>query len=317
LKISNQVIPKIKVLVIVGPTAVGKTSLSIELALALNGEIISADSRYLYRGMDIGTAKPTKSEQRGVPHHLIDVANPDEVWSLAKFQREVYRLIKEIHQRGKLPIIVGGTGQYIRAVTQGWTPPEIKPHPEIRKVLESWAEEIGTEGLHQKLSLLDSAAAENIDHRNLRRTIRALEVILLSGKRFSDQRQTAGVFFQPIQIGLEQPRDVLYRKIDFRIEEMFTAGFADEVKLLLNNGYAKSLPSMSAIGYREVADYLDGSISFDECIARIKRATRVYVRRQANWFKKEDPQIYWFDPGQDPPDRLLASIKTYLENPTE
>ncbi|HWS24676.1 MAG TPA: tRNA (adenosine(37)-N6)-dimethylallyltransferase MiaA [Anaerolineales bacterium] len=315
MKISDQEMPKAKVLVLVGPTAVGKTSFSIELALALNGEIISADSRYLYRGMDIGTAKPTLIERRGVPHHLIDVANPDEVWSLAKFQREVYRLIFEIHQRGKLAIIVGGTGQYIRAVTQGWTPPEIKPHSEIRKILEHWVMEINTSGLHQKLAILDPIAAENIDHRNLRRTIRALEVTLLSGRRFSDQRQSEDVFFQPIQIGLDLPREILYQKIDLRIETMFENGLIEEVKSLLNNGYANSLPSMSAIGYREVADFLEGNISLDDCVTLIKRSTRIFVRRQANWFKKEDPQIHWFDPRQQPPDRLIAIIKTYLENP--
>ena len=315
MKTSNQPFPKAKVLVIVGPTAVGKTSFSIDLALALNGEIISADSRYLYRGMDIGTAKPNMTERCGVSHHLIDVANPDELWSLAKFQREVYRLILEILQRGKLPIIVGGTGQYIRAVTQGWTPPEIKPHLEMRKILENWAMEINTTGLHQRLSILDPSAAENIDHRNLRRTIRALEVALLSGRRFSDQRKVEDVFFQPIQIGLELPREILYQKIDLRIGTMFENGLIEEVKSLLNNGYAKFLPSMSAIGYREVADYLEGRISLVDCVSLIKRSTRVFVRRQANWFKKEDPQIHWFDPRQEPPDRLISIIKTYLENP--
>ncbi len=178
-------------ILIVGPTAVGKTEIAIQLAEKMNGEIISADSRLFYRGMDIGTAKPTLEEQARVPHHLIDVANPDETWSLAQFQQSAQAIIADIHARGKLPFLVGGTGQYVRAVSEGWSPPEVKPDERLRGELEKMRQEKGNSWLHEKLGLLDPEAAEKIDPRNVRRTIRALEVILTTGRRFSSQRGQA------------------------------------------------------------------------------------------------------------------------------
>ena len=178
-------------ILLIGPTAVGKTELSLQLAERLNGEIVSADSRLFYRGMDIGTAKPSPEERPRVPHHLIDVADPDEVWSLAVFQGKATEIIADIHARGKLPFLVGGTGQYVRAVTEGWTPPEVEPEPRLRGVLESLGENKGIEWLHAGLERVDPASAEKIDARNVRRTIRALEVVLTTGKPFSRQRGKA------------------------------------------------------------------------------------------------------------------------------
>src|SRR5688500_19191959 len=175
-------------ILIVGPTAVGKTEIAIQIAERLNGEIVSADSRLFYRGMDIGTAKPTRAEQRLVPHHLVDIAEPDEILSLAVFQQKARDAIEDIHIRKKIPLLVGGTGQYIRAVTEGWSPPEVKPDERLRDELEKLKEEKGILWLHDKLKNLDPVAAEKIDARNYRRTIRALEVILTTGRRFSDQR---------------------------------------------------------------------------------------------------------------------------------
>lgn len=301
-----------KNLIIVGPTAVGKTSLSIELGLALNGEVISADSRYIYRGMDIGTAKPTEEERRGVVHHLIDILDPNEIWTLAQFQKETYRLSNKISENGKLPIIVGGTGQYIRSITKGWCPPEVEPNPDLREALEKWAKSIGSLGLHEKLKQLDPNAAAKIDHRNLRRTIRALEVILLTGYHFSEQRRITNPTFDSVIIGLDLPHEILYPRIDQRIEEMFKKGFQDEVQKLLLNGYAQSLPAMSAIGYREVADYLLGKTSLTQCVDLIKKSTRVYVRRQANWFKKNDPDILWIDPRFISLQDLIAKLQPVL-----
>jgi len=282
-------------LTLVGPTAVGKTDFAIRLALELNAEVISADSRYFYRGMDIGTAKPSLSERQGVPHHLIDVAAPDETWSLGQFRLAALQAIDEIHARGRLPLLTGGTGQYIRAVTEGWSPPEIVPNPALRQALEGLAETHSPYWLHDKLNILDPEAAARIDPRNLRRTVRALEVIFSSGRLFSSQSAFSPAPFGILQIGLTRPREVLYRRVDERIESMFQRGFLDEVRGLLAAGYSSSLPSMSAIGYREAAAVLGGQMSLEEAIAQMKRLTRIFVRRQANWFKVSDERIHWLE----------------------
>lgn len=283
---------------ILGPTAVGKTDLAIELALRLGGEVVSADSRLLYRGMDIGTAKPSAAERRGVPHHLIDVANPDETWSLALFQQKAREAIQNIHERGNLPLLVGGTGQYIRAVTEGWSPPQAQPNPRLREILERLAREHDIYWLHDKLRILDPLAADSIDPRNLRRTVRALEVIFTTGQPFSTQKRAAGSPYRQIALGLKRPREELYRRVDTRIEAMFAQGLLEEVQSLIKKGYSPDLPSMSAIGYREAAAVLRGEMTVEEAKAQMKRLTRIFVRRQANWFKETDPGIRWFEAGR-------------------
>ena len=286
---------KIPVTVIVGPTAVGKTAFAIELAKIANAEIVSADSRYFYRGMDIGTAKPTPEERQSIPHHLIDVADPDETWSLALFQQKAYDAIASIHERGKNVIVVGGTGQYIRALLQGWSPPTMEADLVMRAVLEDWANEIGPMEIHKKLAILDPIAAGKIDYRNVRRTIRALEVIFGSGQRFSEQRKVTESPYSFLILGLNRSRSSLYQRIDQRIDQMIRQGFIEEVAGLLEKGYSPALPSMSAIGYREISAYLNHEITLDEAIRLIKQRTRNFVRRQANWFKTNDPQIHWFN----------------------
>ncbi|MCE9646254.1 MAG: tRNA (adenosine(37)-N6)-dimethylallyltransferase MiaA [Chloroflexi bacterium] len=281
-------------ILIVGPTAVGKTELAIQLAEKLNGEIISADSRLFYRGMDIGTAKPTQMEQGRVPHYLIDIVNPDETLSLAVFQEKAKEFIADIHMRGRLPFLVGGTGQYIRAVTQGWQPPEVIADERLRSELERMKEEKGTNWLHDKLSILDPQSAEKIDGRNVRRTIRALEVILSTGRKFSEQRGQIDSPYQLITIGLTRPRAELYQRVDERIEQMFSNGFVEEVKGLLARGYSPALPSMSAIGYRECVRVVQGELTIEQAKVEMRRATRIFVRRQANWFKESDAGIIWF-----------------------
>jgi tRNA dimethylallyltransferase len=280
--------------VIVGPTAVGKTEISIQLAERLAGEIVSADSRLFYRGMDIGTAKPTRAERARVPHHLIDVAGPDQVWSLAVFQQAAYQAIAKIHARGRLPFLVGGTGQYIRAVTEGWQIPKVKSSLPLRQALENWAAEIGPDELHDRLTALDPEAAAKIDYRNLRRTVRALEVILRTGQQFSAQRTKGVPPYRSLQIGLTRPRKELYARVDARIDAMLADGFVDEVRELLGQGYSPDLPTLSAIGYREIVAHLKGKTSLQEAVKLIKRHTRQFVRRQANWFKEDDPNIHWF-----------------------
>jgi len=298
-------------ILIIGPTAVGKTDLAIQLAERLNGEIISADSRLFYRGMDIGTAKPTVEELSRVSHHLIDIVNPDETLSLADFQQRTSEIIQDIHSRGKLPFLVGGTGQYIRAVTQGWNPPEVTPDGKLRKILEKITEERGKEWLHEKLQTLDSIAAEGIDPRNVRRTIRALEVIFTTGRKFSEQRTKNDSPNHLITIGLARPREELYQRVDERIDKMFANGFLEEIKVLLDAGYSPDLPSMSAIGYKEGVSVVRGDLTIDKAKTEMRRVTRVFVRRQANWFKESDPQIKWFQPGNE---NVINEIDEYIQN---
>ncbi len=277
-------------ILIIGPTAVGKTELAIQLAENLNGEIISADSRLFYRGMDIGTAKPSNKELARVPHYLIDIVNPNETLSLAVFQEKAKEIIADIHARGKLPFLVGGTGQYVRAVTEGWTPPEVTADEQLRAELEKK----DGEWLHARLQLLDPEAAAKIDARNVRRTVRALEVILTTGRKFSEQRGQVESPYQLITIGLTRPRPELYQRVDERIDLMFANGLIDEVKQLLENGYSPSLPSMSALGYRECVSVVKGLLTEEQAKVEMRRVTRNFVRRQANWFKESDANIKWF-----------------------
>lgn len=287
--------PKPTVLVLIGPTAVGKTDLSIELAKLVNGEIISADSRLFYRGMDIGTAKPTQAQMSVVPHHLIDCADPQEIWSLAIYREKVYQCIEEILARGRQPIIVGGTGQYIRAVSEGWELPPQQPDDAMREALQRWADKIGGQELYEKLKLIDGPAAAEIDPTNVRRTIRALEVIFLTGKRFSDQRRKVETKYRFFIIGLTRPREELYQRIDQRVEAMFRQGLLEETKQLVEKGIPADHPNLSAIGYREVRDHLEGRITIADAKAAMKKKTREFVRRQRNWFKPDDPEIHWIE----------------------
>jgi len=309
LKISQPSVPN-PLIVIVGPTAVGKTELAIGLARQFDGEIVSADSRLFYRGMDIGTAKPTPEERARVPHHLIDVAAPDESWSLAVFQRAAQLAIADIRQRNRLPFLVGGTGQYVRAVIEGWEIPAQAPDAVLRTALEKWADQIGPDSLHDHLAYLDPQAASGIDARNVRRTIRALEVIFRTGRLFSEQRQRSTSPYSLLLIGLKRPREELYRRVDQRIEAMLAAGLVEEVSTLLKQGYSPELPTLSAIGYREIVAYLRGQMSLDEAVTSMKRLTRRYVRQQANWFRESDPSMRWFEAGPQMTEQVAAYIRS-------
>ncbi len=287
------------VVAVVGPTAVGKTVLAIELAEVYEGEIVSADSRQFYRGMDIGTAKPTPEELARVPHHLIDVAEPGESWSLAAFKREAQEVLAGIHARGKLPFLVGGTGQYVYGLLEDWQIPTQEPDHRLRPVLEAWGRALGPFEFHRKLALLDPAAANVIQPENMRRTVRALEVIFLSGKKFSEQRRVGQSQYSILKLGLNRPRPELYKRVDDRILAMLDQGFIEEVRALRDSGLSADLPTLSAIGYREICAYLDGQMSLEEAVTRMKRLTRDYIRRQANWFKSDDPNIHWIQAGPE------------------
>jgi tRNA dimethylallyltransferase len=299
-------------IVIVGPTAVGKTELSVRLAKKLDGEIVSADSRLFYRGMNIGTAKPTQVEMDDVPHHLINIAEPDDEWSLARYLPRAQHIINDIQTRGNIPFLVGGTGQYVQAIVKGWDLPKIKPDPRLRQILSEWAAEVGTNGIRSRLEVLDPDAAANIDGPNLRRMVRALEVILSSGKKFSSQKNKKGSSFRILQIGLIRPREGLYQRIDLRIDRMIEEGLIQEVQSLLEAGYSGQLSSMSAIGYKQIVTYLSGEISLDEAIRQIRSKTRKYVRQQANWFKQNDEDIHWFSAADDPFKEILNEIQHFL-----
>ncbi len=279
---------------IVGPTAVGKSEVALILAERLNGEIVSADSRQIYRGMDIGTAKPTPEERARVPHHLIDVTDPDRPLTLAEYQRMAYAAIEEIHRRGRLPFLVGGTGLYVWAVVEGWQIPPAPPDPALRRALEERAQREGPGALYEELRRLDPEAAARIDPRNLRRVIRALEVCHRTGQPFSAQQRKNPPPYAAIMIGLTRPREELYRRIDGRVERMIAAGLVEEVRRLAE-GYPWELPAMTGLGYRQIGTYLRGEIPLEEAIRRIRSATRAFVRHQYNWFRLGDPRIRWFD----------------------
>lgn len=293
-------------ILVVGPTAVGKTETAIRVAEELGGEIVSADSRLFYRGMDIGTAKPTPAEQERVPHHLIDIVNPDQTLSLTVFQTMAREVIADIQRRGRLPLLVGGTGQYIRAVTEGWRPPAVTPDPKLRAELGKMAEARGAEWLYQRLQSLDPEAAQKIHARNVRRMVRALEVILTTGRKFSEQQVHGDSPYQLVTVGLRRPRPELYARIDARVGAMFEAGLLEEVQRLLDRGYGPEIPAMSAIGYRECLRVLRREWTVEEAKAEMRRATRAYVRRQSNWFKETDPGIRWFEAAQ--PDTAAAMV---------
>jgi tRNA dimethylallyltransferase len=279
---------------VLGPTAVGKTDISIKLALRLDGEIVSADSRLLYRGLDIGTAKPTPEQRALVPHHLIDVTDPDQSWSLATFRAAALEVISGVHDRGHLPLLVGGTGQYVTGLLQGWSPPPIPDDRALRRELEAYAADQGPAALHARLMEIDPVAGARIDSRNVRRVVRALEIHQLTQRRPSEVRSRAQPGFRSLKIVLTLPRAELYDRIDQRIAAMIEAGLVDEVRGLLARGYSSELPALSAIGYKQIAAHLEGRMTLDEAVSEIRRASRRLVRHQSNWFKETDPENHVF-----------------------
>ncbi len=276
----------IPLLAIVGPTAVGKTALAIALARALGGEIVSADSRQVYRGMDIGTAKPSAAERAAAPHYLIDVVDPDEEFSLARYQDLAAAAIAAIAARGRLPLLVGGTGQYLAALLEGWHIPRIAPQPELRAALEREAAQQGAAALHTRLALVDSAAADAILPTNVRRVIRALEVYELTGRPISEQQQKQPPPYRTKTLWLTRPPAELYDRIDARVDAMIAAGLPAEVRSLVERGYAWELPALSGLGYREFQPYFAGQVTLEDAITRLKFDTHAFARRQPGWFRR-------------------------------
>jgi tRNA dimethylallyltransferase len=297
---------------IVGPTSVGKTRLALRLAKELGAEIVSADSRQLYRGMDIGTDKPTAKERQRVPHHLVDIVDPDEEFTLAQYQDMAYAAIDDVLARSRVPFLVGGTGLYIKAVVEGWSIPRARPNEALRAELYREAEVKGEEALHARLRQVDPVAAEKIDPRNVRRVVRALEVYLETGRLISELQGRNPPPYRILQIGLTMERSALYQRIDQRIDRMIERGLVEEVRGLVEQGYGYELPAMSGLGYRQVGGYLRGEISLEEAIHLIKRDTRRFVRQQYNWFRLNDERIHWFQALDDPYERIKGAILQFL-----
>lgn len=300
-----------KILVIVGPTAVGKTSLAVKVAQSIPSEAISADSRQIYRGMDIGTAKPSPEEQAALRHHLIDIVEPDQVLSLAEYIQMAKQSIINISDRGLLPILVGGTGQYIRAFLEGWTVPQVPPDTALRAELYTEAAQKGEEALHQRLAAVDPEAASRIDQRNVRRVVRALEVFLTLGKPISTLQVKDPPNYTPLYIGLTMPRSLLYQRVDERIDCMLTQGLVAEVQHLVDQEYGYDLPSMSGLGYQQIGAYLRGEVSLEEAVILIKRHTRRFVRHQYNWFRLSDPLIHWYNSDELAIEPLIELVRAF------
>jgi len=286
-------------LVICGPTAVGKSAVAMAVARRVGGEIISGDSAQVYRYMDIGTAKPTPGERREIPHHLVDILDPDQRWSVADFRQAVDRLVPQVAARGRLPILAGGTMLYIRAVTAGDSFPEGAYDPELRRQLYERAEREGAGSLHDWLARVDPVTAGRLHPADLRRIVRALEVYLLTGTPISAHaaRRCPGPY-RLLVVGLTRPRPVLYRRIDARVDRMLEAGLVEEVRGLLARGYSPRLPSMRALGYREMVDYLYGRTTLEEARRLLARNTRHFARRQLTWMRRETGMV-WMDLGED------------------
>jgi tRNA dimethylallyltransferase len=300
-----------KLVAIVGPTGAGKTRLGVHLARKFNGEIVNADSRQVYRYMDTGTAKPTKEDRALVPHHLVNILNPDEDFSLAQYLQLACGAIKDIESRDKLPFLVGGTGQYVWAVLEGWVIPEVPPDTVYRRTLEEKAADGKAGELYEELRHADPAAAEKIDPRNVRRVIRALEV----SRQKPDSQAPKKVHppFESLIIGLTMERKALYRIVDERVDEMIEHGFIDEMKRLIEMGYALSLPAMSSIGYRELGQYLQGKLTLEEAVYKLKTGTHRFIRHQYAWFRFTDERIRWWEAGERSDGEITETVGKFVE----
>ena len=305
---------KIPLVALVGPTATGKTALAVALSGRLRDlaptEAVAADSRQIYRLMDIATAKPTPAERAILPHALLDVVWPDESYTLAQYQADATQAIAAIAGRGALPLLVGGTGLYIRSVVDGLAIPSVAPQPALRAELEVEAATQGAAALHARLAALDPIAASQIAPTNVRRVIRALEVCLTTGRPFSEQQGARPTPYRTLPLGLNMERAALYARADARIDAMLAAGLVEETAGLVARGYDWRLPSMSSLGYREIGAYLRGESSLAAAVERFKLATHRYIRRQLTWFRP-DTRITWLDAAQ-PPATLADQAETLV-----
>lgn len=301
------------VVVIAGPTAVGKTALSIHLCELFDGEVVNADSRYLYRGFNIGVAKPTIEEQRGIVHHLIDILDPDEEMSLALYQQRALAAIGSVHHRGRIPFLTGGTPLYMNAVVQGWRIPEVPPNPELRARLEAEIANGGLEPLTARLATFDPVAAARTS-KNPRRVIRAIEIYEATGQPMSVLEGKDPPSFRLLQIALTMPREQLFEAIDARVDNQIASGLVSEVQRLLAAGVDPACPAFSSIGYRQLIPYLEGIMSLEAAIERIKYDTHRYVRHQETWLRR-NPNLFRIDvTDADWQSTAESTVRAFLED---
>ena len=297
---------KPKLIAVVGPTASGKTALGIALAKKFGGEIVSADSRQIYRGMDIGTAKPTVAERRAIPHHLIDIKDPDEDYTAADYQRDAFAAINGIIARGNVPLLVGGTGLYVRTVLENLDIPKTVADPELRVHIEKDIADVGLAAVFKRLVTLDPEAAYVVDPKNPRRVVRALEVALATGVPFTAQRTKRAPLFDALMLGLNPAPEILRERIDRRVDAMMRDGLVNEVCALVKK-YGQTPTAFDAIGYREIITHLDGKLPLDEAVTAIKINTWHYAKRQMTWFKKGNG-IHWIEDA----DEALPLVQNFL-----
>ncbi|HEX5418156.1 MAG TPA: tRNA (adenosine(37)-N6)-dimethylallyltransferase MiaA [Chloroflexota bacterium] len=308
-----------KLIAIVGPTAVGKSALAFSLArrgdedLGRAGEIVSADSRQVYRELDIGTAKPTVDEQRQVRHHVIDVVDPEDDFSLAEFQDLAYLASDDIIARGRLPLLVGGTGLYVRSIVEGLNLPRVAPDPELRAELEAIARDLGADALHRRLAERDPLAASRIDRRNIRRVVRALEVVLKTGRPFSDGT-VPHPRYDVLTLGVKTDRATLYQTIDERVDAQLAAGLLGETQRVLARGCPPDRPALNGFGYRELQAYLRGETDLATAVERYKFETHRFARQQENWFRLTDARICWIQRGPGAYDEACRLVRRFLSS---
>lgn len=308
---ATQAVEHPPLVVLLGPTAVGKTELSLRLCEQFNGAVVGADSRQIYTGMDIGTAKPTVAEQARVPHHLIDLCAPDAPFTLADYQTLAYATINRLHQQGKIPFLVGGTALYVRAVVEGLRIPEVPPNPALRAELEALLAAEGREALFARLQALDPATAAVIDRLNPRRLLRALEIVMSTGQSKVALEGAQPPPYRILQIGLDRDRSVLYDRINRRVDQMMADGLIAETEHLLAQGYRPPLPAITSLGYREIIAYLAGELPLAAAVEKIKTETHRYVRHQYTWFRKM-PAIVWFDLDQNSAEKIAERVAYFL-----
>ena len=299
-------------IVLTGPTAVGKTKLSIALAKAVNGEIISADSMQVYRYMDVGSAKITPDEMDGVPHHLVDVLDPTEDFNIVLFQQLAKKSMEEIYSKGRIPILVGGTGFYIQAITRDIDFTQSEQDDSYRQELEALAAEKGSSFLHDMLASVDPKSAEDIHENNVKRVIRALEFYKQNGTRISEHNEEQKEHVSPYNLAyfvLNSPRPLLYERIDARVDEMLKNGLVEEVKTLQRMGCHRGMVSMQGLGYKEILAWMEGEYPYDEAVRILKRDTRHFAKRQLTWFRREG-EVTWVD--KDKFDYNDSQILTYM-----
>jgi tRNA dimethylallyltransferase len=305
----NAATAKPKIIIICGPTGIGKTTVAINLAQHFEGEIVGADSMQVYKYMDIGTAKPTAAEQARVVHHMVDFVEPDESFDAAQYAARAREKIIELDQQHITPFVVGGTGLYIKALLYGLFDEKVSD-PEIRARLKAETDARGIQSLYERLGRLDPETASRLHPNDRYRILRALEVIAATGQTISKHHKKHGFFHQPfesLKIGLEMDRTLLYERINRRVDVMISAGFLDEVKGLMARGYSTNLKPMQSIGYRHMVDYIEGRLNWDECVRTLKRDHRRYAKRQLTWFGA-DPEIIWKEP------RQVEELKLSVEN---